>query len=54
MHVTLTVKHARRDANLEELFEKEQKRIVKRLARVPLDLVSLHCEVDHNTHLKEG
>jgi len=54
MHVTLTVKHARRDENLEQLFEKERERIVRRLARVPLDLVSLHCAVDLNPHRKEG
>lgn len=54
MHVTLTVKHARRDDALEDLFEREKERIVKRLARVPLELVSLHCEIDLNPHLKEG
>ena len=54
MHVTLTVKHARRDDSLEELFEREQQRIIRRLSRVPLDLVSLHCELDHNTHQKEA
>jgi len=54
MHVTLTVKNARRDENLEELFEREKDRIVRRLSRVPLDLVSLQCEIDLNPHLKEG
>ncbi|MBI4878112.1 MAG: RNA polymerase sigma factor [Planctomycetes bacterium] len=54
MHVTLTMKRARRDAKFEELFEREQERIVRRLGRLPSDLVSLQCEIDLNQHLKEG
>ena len=54
MHVTLNVKNARRDASLDELLAREQERIAKRLSRVPLDLVSLQCEVDYNTRQKEG
>ncbi len=54
MHVTLTVKRARRDAKLDELFQREQERIVRRLGRLPGDLVTLQCEIDLNQHLKEG
>lgn len=54
MHVTLNVKHVRWDRSLEELFAREQERIVRRLARVPLELVSLHCEVDGNPHVREA
>lgn len=54
MHVTLNVKHGRRDENLEELFERERQRIVARLKDEPLDRVSLHAELEFSTHRKEG
>ncbi len=54
MHVTLNVKHAVRNEALEKLFERERDRIVRRLARVPLDRVSLHCEIDRNVHQREA
>lgn len=54
MHVTLNVKHATRDEALERLFEREQEKIVRRLAHVPLERVSLHCELDRNVHQREA
>lgn len=54
MHVTLNVKHGRRDENLEELFERERQRIVSRLGDEPLERVSLHAELEVSTHRKEG
>jgi hypothetical protein len=54
MHVTWNVKHAERDEALESLFVREQDRILRRLVRVPLDGVSLHCEIDRNLHVREA
>lgn len=54
MHVTLNVKHADRSTDLEQLFQREQERITRRLGRTSLELVSIHCEVDRNTHQREA
>lgn len=54
LHVTLTVKHGKKDENLERLFERQKTRIVARLAGEVLASCSLHAEVDLSAHRREG
>lgn len=54
LHVTLTVKHGRKDENLERVFERARARIVARLTDEPLSSCALHAEVDLSAHRKEG
>lgn len=54
MHVTLNVKHARKDPSLMALLEREATRIVRHLGDVSPDLVSLHGEVEWNSPHREA
>ncbi len=54
MHATMTVKHGRRDAELDRLFDRERERIERRLSHDSADAAVLHGVLDRNPHCQEA